>query len=34
MDHTYLDQMRPLAEARVHVAAERLANLLNQTLGQ
>ena len=34
MDHTYLDKFRPLAEARLHVAAERLATLLNQTLGK
>ncbi len=34
MDHTYLDKMRPLAEQQVHLAAERLAQLLNQTLGQ
>ena len=34
MDHVYLDNMRPLAEQRVHLAAERLATLLNQTLGK
>jgi hypothetical protein len=34
MDQTYLDKFRPLAETRVHVAAERLATLLNQTLGK
>ena len=34
MDHVYLDSMRPLAEQRVHLAAERLATLLNQTLGK
>lgn len=34
MDHTYLDKFRPLAEQRVHLAAERLATLLNQTLGK
>jgi nuclease S1 len=32
MDHAYLDAMRPLAEARVVVAAERLARLINQQL--
>lgn len=34
MDHAYLDDMRPLAEKRVRRGAERLAQLLNQTLGQ
>jgi hypothetical protein len=33
MDHAYLDAMRPLAEQRVRQAAWRLAQLLNQTLG-
>jgi hypothetical protein len=30
----YLDSMRPLAEERVRLAGERLARLLNQTLGE
>lgn len=34
MDHAYLDAMRPLAEQRVRQAAWRLAQLLNQTIGQ
>lgn len=33
MDSGYLDAMRPLAEQRVRQAAWRLAQLLNQTLG-
>ena len=33
MDHTYPDAMRPLAEQRVRQAAWRLAQLVNQTLG-
>ncbi|GHC00101.1 S1/P1 nuclease [Thermomonas carbonis] len=33
MDSAYLDAMRPLAEQRVRQAAWRLAQLLNQTLG-
>ena len=33
MDHTYLDKMRPLAEQRISLAGDRLAVLLNQTLG-
>lgn len=33
MDHAYLDKMRPLAEQRVRLAGERLAQLLNQTIG-
>jgi hypothetical protein len=33
MDHAYLDAMRPLAEQRVRQAAWRLAQLLNETLG-
>ncbi|MFT4257153.1 MAG: S1/P1 nuclease [Pseudoxanthomonas sp.] len=32
MDHAYLEQMRPLAEQRVEIAAARLAELLNETL--
>ena len=34
MDHAYLDAMRPLAEQRVRQAAWRLAQLLNQSLGE
>ncbi|MEO6155263.1 MAG: S1/P1 nuclease [Thermomonas sp.] len=34
MDDAYLDAMRPLAEQRVRQAAWRLAQLLNETLGQ
>lgn len=34
MDHIYLDKMRPLAEQRVRLAGERLAQLLNQTIGE
>lgn len=34
MDHAYLDAMRPLAEQRVRQAAWRLAQLLNQTIGE
>jgi len=34
MDSAYLDAMRPLAEQRVRQAAWRLAQLLNQTLGE
>ncbi len=34
MDHAYLDAMRPLAEQRVRQAAWRLAQLLNETLGE
>ena len=33
MDHAYLDAMRPLAEQRLRQAAWRLAQLLNETLG-
>ncbi|MEF9977264.1 MAG: S1/P1 nuclease [Thermomonas sp.] len=33
MDSAYLDAMRPLAEQRVRQAAWRLAQLLNQTIG-
>ena len=33
MDRSYLDAQRPLAELRIHQAAERLAQLLNATLG-
>lgn len=33
MDHAYLDAMRPLAEQRIRQAAWRLAQLVNQTLG-
>ncbi|MFT3755618.1 MAG: S1/P1 nuclease [Pseudoxanthomonas sp.] len=32
MDRSYLEQMRPLAEQRVEIAAARLAELLNKTL--
>lgn len=32
LDSTYLDAMRPLAEQQVHLAAERLAATLNETL--
>ncbi|HNV79712.1 MAG TPA: S1/P1 nuclease, partial [Thermomonas sp.] len=34
MDSAYLDAMRPLAEQRVRQAAWRLAQLLNQTIGE
>lgn len=34
MDHGYLDSMRPLAEQRVRQAAWRLAQLLNQSIGE
>ncbi len=34
MDHAYLDAMRPLAEQRVRQAAWRLAQLLNETIGE
>ena len=34
MDDAYLDAMRPLAEQRVRQAGWRLAQLLNETLGQ
>lgn len=34
MTHAYLDEMRPLAEDRVRLAGERLAQLLNQTIGE
>lgn len=34
MDQAYLDKFRPLAEARVQLAGQRLAQLLNQTLGE
>lgn len=34
LDIAYLDAQRPLAEQRVRQAAYRLANLLNETLGQ
>lgn len=34
MTQHYLEQMRPLAEQRVEVAAVRLADLLNRTLGK
>ena len=34
MDHAYLDAMRGLAEQRIRQAAWRLAQLLNQTLGE
>ena len=34
MDHAYLDAFRPLAEQRVRQAAWRLAQLLNQTIGE
>ena len=33
MDHAYLDAMRPLAEQRVRQAAWRLAQLLNEAIG-
>jgi hypothetical protein len=33
MDHAYLDAMRPLAEQRIRQAAWRLAQLVNQALG-
>ena len=34
MDHAYLDAFRPLAEQRVRQAAWRLAQLLDQTIGE
>ena len=34
MDHAYLDAMRPLAEQRVRQAAWRLAQLLNEAIGE
>ncbi len=34
MDHAYLDAMRPLAEQRVRQAGWRLAQLLNETIGE
>jgi len=34
MDHSYLEAMRPLAERRVQIAAQRLAQLLNGALSQ
>jgi hypothetical protein len=34
MDHAYLDAMRPLAEQRIRQAAWRLAQLVNQAVGE